>query len=47
MNPSAMKAMAVVGTVCAALLYVSTTTTTTGADSMSLFSTMEKRDPAL
>jgi hypothetical protein len=44
MNPSAMKALAVVGTVCAALLYVSTTT---GANSMSLFSTMEKRDPAL
>ena len=41
-----MKALAVVGTVCAALFYVSTTTTT-GADSMSLFSTMEKRDPAL
>ena len=41
-----MKVLAVVGTVCATLLYVSTTTTT-GGDSISLFSTMEKRDPAL
>ena len=40
-----MKALVVVGTVCAALLYVSTTTAMD--DSMSLFSSMQKRDPAL
>ena len=44
-----MKALVVVGTVCATLLFVSTTTTTGAAmgDSMSLFSAMRNRDPAL